>query len=114
MSGTLKRPLLGSFAWIAGENQYGEWFKELDPADRRMIGQDIKDVEFSWPMGMPLMRNLGDGLWEVRTTLLGRRIARIIFTVENDFLILLHEFIKKATATLNQDLDLARKRKGNG
>ena len=36
-----------------------EWLKGLDAADRRVIGEDIKDVEFSWPIGMPLVRFLG-------------------------------------------------------
>jgi len=43
----------------------GEWLKSLDAEDRRTIGEDIKDVEFAWPLGMPLVRSLGRGLWEV-------------------------------------------------
>ncbi len=47
----------------SGREPVREWLKDLDPEDRRIIGEDIKDVEFSWPIGMPLVRNLGDGLW---------------------------------------------------
>jgi hypothetical protein len=28
-----------------------EWLKGLDPEDRKVIGEDIKDVEFSWLIG---------------------------------------------------------------
>ena len=46
-----------------------EWLKALDLVDRKIIGEDIKDVEFSWPIGMPLVRPLGRELWEVRSNL---------------------------------------------
>jgi hypothetical protein len=36
--------------------------KRLPVADRRILGEDIKDVEYSWPIGMPLVRSLGHGL----------------------------------------------------
>ena len=52
-----------------------EWSRSLDAADRKIIGEDIKDVEFSWPIGMPLVRALGAGLWEVRSSLTQGRIA---------------------------------------
>jgi len=55
-----------------------EWLKALGPEDRKIIGEDIKDVEFSWPTGMPLVRSLGKGLWEVRSDLTQGRIARVV------------------------------------
>lgn len=58
-----------------------EWLKGLDLADRKVIGEDIKDVEFACPIGMPLLRSLGNGLWEVRSTLSRGRIARVLFCV---------------------------------
>ena len=61
-----------------------EWLKSLAAEDRRVLGEDIKDVEFSWPIGMPLVRSLGRELWEVRSSLSQGRIARVIFCVEND------------------------------
>ena len=99
----------------SGREPVREWLKGLGPEDRRIIGEDIKDVEFSWPIGMPLVRNLGDGLWEVRSSLTGGRIARVLFAVEHGAMVLLHGFIKKSQKTPKQDLDLARKRKkGSG
>ena len=63
--------------------------------DRRIVGEDIKDVEFAWPIGMPLCRPLSRGLWEVRSTLTQGRIARVLFCEHEGKMILLHAFIKK-------------------
>ena len=92
-----------------------EWLKKLETEDRKIIGEDIKDVEFAWPIGMPLVRSLGDGLWEVRSNLTSGKIARVIFTEEQGSMVLLHGFIKKTQKTPQQDLDLAlRRKKGTG
>ena len=88
-----------------------EWLKKLPQADRRVIGEDIKDVEFSWPIGMPLCRKLRHGLWEVRSDLSGGRIARVLFSAHSGRMVLLHGFIKKSQKTPATDLDLALKRK---
>ena len=84
-----------------------EWLKELDQADRKVIGEDIKDVEFSWPIGMPLCRNLGRGLWEIRSDLSHGRIARVLFCLHEGRMILLHGFIKKTQKTPAAAIDLA-------
>ncbi|MGH9533452.1 MAG: type II toxin-antitoxin system RelE/ParE family toxin [Terriglobales bacterium] len=98
-----------------GREPVREWLKGLDPADRRVIGEDIKDVEFSWPIGMPLARSLGRGIWEVRSSLPRGRIARVLFCVEQDGIVLLHGFMKKTQKTPPKDLDLAvRRGKGEG
>jgi phage-related protein len=86
------------------------WLKGLQEADRHILGYDIGVVEFGWPQGMPLCRPLGRGLWEVRTTLTGNRIARVMFCVTNGSMILLHGFIKKTQKTPQSELELARKR----
>lgn len=88
-----------------------EWLKSLDVDDRKIIGEDIKDVEFSWPIGMPLVRSLRRGLWEVRSNLPHGRIARVIFSVEKDCMVLLHGFMKKAQKTPQQEIELALKRR---
>lgn len=88
-----------------------EWLKGLAPEDRRIIREDIKDVEFSWSIGMPLVWSLGDGLWEVRSHLTGGKIARVIFAVEHGAMVLLHGFTKKTQKIPDQDLEMARKRK---
>ncbi len=83
----------------------------MAPEDRKIIGEDIKDVEFSWPTGMPLVRSLGKGLWEVRSDLTQGRIARVLFCVQHGRMVLLHGFIKKTQKTPDADLELALKRR---
>lgn len=85
-----------------------EWLKELAPADRKRIGEDIKDVEFSWPIGMPLCRSLGKGLWEVRSDLDRVRTARVLFCVHGARMVLLHGFVKKRTPAGDLDLAIVR------
>jgi phage-related protein len=60
---------------------------------------------------MPLCRTLGDGLWEVRSDLAGNRIARVLFSVQQGRILVLHGFIKKTRKTPDDDLALARKRR---
>lgn len=71
----------------------------------------MRTLEFGWPIGMPLCRALGNGLWEVRSSLPHGRIARVIFCVHDRHAVLLHGFIKKTQKTPKADLDLALRRK---
>ena len=87
-----------------------DWLKELDPEDRRAIGIDLLRVQDEWPLGMPVCRSLGKGLWEVRTRLPSNRTARVFFFVHEDRIGIVHGFIKKTRKTPEVDLDLARKR----
>jgi phage-related protein len=97
----------------AGGEPVREWLKALPSAeDRKRIGEDIKTVEFGWPIGMPVCRPLGDGIYEVRTILVHHRIARILFYIDKKGrMVLLHGFIKKTQKTPDEDLDLARSNK---
>ncbi len=88
-----------------------EWLRSLSQPDKLTIGEDVKTVQFGWPLGMPLVRKLEPGLWEIRSTL-PSGIARILFTLQGDALILLHGFIKKSQKTSLDDLRLARRRLG--
>ena len=92
-----------------GNEPVREWLKLLSREDKRIIGEDIKTVQFGWPLGMPVVRKIGPGLWEVRSRLVDR-IARVLFTVETSRMILLHGFIKKSDKTPLDDLNLARRR----
>lgn len=93
-----------------GRHPVREWLKQLGAEDRRSIGADIATVEYGWPIGMPTCRALGQGLWEVRSTLPRNRIARVIFALVRNEMVLLHGFIKKTQKTPAQDLELSRKR----
>lgn len=87
------------------------WLRSLDARDRNAIGLDLMRVQFRWPVGMPLCRAMSDGLWEVRTNLPSNRIARMLFCVTEDRIVVLHGFIKKTQKTPDQELSLARKRR---
>lgn len=93
----------------SGAEPVRAWLRELDIEDRKVVGDDIKTVELGWPLGMPLVRKMEADLWEVRIDL-RQRIARVLFTVVKDQMILLHGFIKKSQATPGPDLKLARTR----
>ncbi len=88
-----------------------EWLKELPREDKRQIGEDIKTAQLGWPLGMPLIRKIERDLWEVRTRL-AARIARVLFTVDGDHMILLHGFIKKSQEIPQNELKTARARLG--
>lgn len=93
----------------AGTEPVRNWLRELSAIDRKAIGEDIKTVQFGWPLGMPLVRKMEKDLWEVRVHLDGR-IARVLFTVSSGKIVLLHGFIKKSRATPQPDLKLAKDR----
>ena len=93
-----------------GNEPVREWLRGLDPFDRRTIGLDLMRVQFGWPIGMPLVRSLKDGLWEVRSSLPSQRIARLILCFHDGTLVVLHSFIKKTQKTPADDLSLAKRR----
>jgi phage-related protein len=87
-----------------------EWLRSLDRDDRRAIGLDLMRVQFGWPIGMPLVRSLKGGLWEVRSMLPSQRHARLILCFRADTLVVLHGFIKRTEKTPPHDLAVAAKR----
>lgn len=87
-----------------------DWLRGLPVEDRRAIGTDLATVQFGWPIGMPLCRSLGNGLWEVRSSLPSRRIARLLFFVEGERIGVVHGFIKKTQKTPAGELELAKRR----
>lgn len=106
---SLKKVPAVFFRTAGGREPVREWLRGLPLMDRKAIGDDIRAVEFGWPLGMPLVRSLGDGLHEVRTRLPSRRIARVIFFVgDRGALVLLHGFIKKTQKLPLADLSLAK------
>lgn len=93
----------------SGNEPVREWLLSLSKSDRARIGEDIKCVEFGWPVGMPTCRPMGGGLFEVRATL-KTRIARVLFCVHDEAMVLLHGFIKKTEQTPQSELDIAQNR----
>jgi phage-related protein len=88
-----------------------DWLRSLDERERNAVGLDLMRVQFRWPVGMPLCRAMGEGLWEVRTNLPSDRIARVLFCLAQNHIVVLHGFIKKTQKTPGEELALARKRK---
>ena len=94
---------------LNGNEPVRDWVKDLTLQDKKTIGEDIKTVQYGWPLGMPLVRKLEPDLWEVRSHI-SAGIARILFTVQVEHIVLLHGFVKKTIKTPVDDLLLARRR----
>ncbi len=99
------------FSTSAGNEPVRDWLKDLPEAERRAIGKDLLRAQWRWPVGMPLCRPMGSGLWEIRTDLPTKRTARVLLCIYRKHLVALHGLIKKTRITPDEDLELARKRK---
>jgi len=89
-----------------------DWLKSLVMEDRKRIGEGLKTVDFGWPIAMPVCRPLGDGIYELRTSLAQNRIARVLFYIDvRGRMVLLHGFIKKTQKTPGEDLELRKSNK---
>lgn len=112
-NGNMKR--LEAFFYVnaSGKEPVREWLRKLSPEDRKIIGADIRTVEYGWPIGMPVCRPISShrDLYEVRSDISSGRIARVLFIKYKGKMCLLHGFIKKSQATSKRDLDIADKRK---
>ena len=107
----VERPLRVVFFKLdTGNEPVRDWLKRLAKEDCKAIGADVLSVQYAWPVGKPLVDNLGDGIWEVRSRL-DNRIARTLFAVIDQEIVLLHGFIKKQQKTPQDELELAKKRK---
>jgi phage-related protein len=93
----------------SGAEPVRSWLKSLSIEERREVGNDIKTVQFGWPLGMPLVDHVDREIWEVRTRL-ATRLARVLFALEGSEMVLLPGFIKKERTTPKPDLNLARQR----
>jgi len=94
----------------AGNEPVRDWLKQRSPDEKKVIGEDIKAVEYSWPVGYPQVVKLDKDLWEIRSNLLNG-ISRVFFTVWEKYMVLLHSIIKKTQKTPQQDLETAKKRR---
>jgi phage-related protein len=97
------------FRTTKGNEPVRDWLKGLEKEQRRAIGEDVAYVQYKWPIGKPHVDHLRGAIWEIRSSL-GNRIARTLFAVAGNRMILLHGFIKKTQRTPNDDLELAEKR----
>jgi len=100
------------FKTDTGNEPVREWLLSLSQDEKKIIGEDIKTVQFGWPIGMPVARKVSKDLWEVRSSL-SNKIARVLFTVDGSKIILLHGFIKKTQKIPAKELDIAKRRLSN-
>jgi len=107
---TTPKILLVFYRTAGGKEPVREWLKEMDRTDRLEIGADLQRVQYRRPVGMPLCKALGGGLWEVRTNLSSRTTARVFICIHDGVLYALHGFIKKTRKTPDEELAIARKR----
>ena len=108
-AGKLPRLTVRFFRESTGSEPVRDWLKRLPIEEKREIGSDIKTVQFGWPIGMPVVDHIDGDVWEVRTRL-STRIARVLFVLEGNVMVLLHGFIKKERKTPKADLDIAKQR----
>jgi phage-related protein len=111
MSDFPPRKIVSAVFWseLNGKEPVRDWLKSLTKNQKKIIGEDIKTVEMGWPIGMPLVKNLGKGIWEIRSSFRGG-IARVLFKMYESQMVLLHGFIKKSQKTPKQDLEVALNR----
>ncbi len=106
----LDRPIRVVFFRLdSGREPVREWLKGLNRESRKSIGEDIKTLQFGWPVGMPLARKIGSDLWELRSHVTSG-IARTFFTVDRRKIVLLHGFVKKSQKTPSNELVIAKRR----
>jgi phage-related protein len=100
------------FKTATGNEPVREWLRsdDINAEDRKIIGEDIKTIQYGWPMGMPIVEKLESDLWIIRTNGLEKGISRVFFTIQDNIMVLLHGFIKKTQKLPRQDIELARKR----
>lgn len=97
------------FRLDSGREPVREWLKNLSRENRKSIGEDIKTLQFGWPVGMPLARKMSNDLWELRSSV-SSGIARTFFTIYQNRIILLHGFVKKSQKTPSNELATAKRR----
>jgi phage-related protein len=94
----------------SGREPVREWLKALRLEDSDVIEQDIKTAQYGWLVGMPAVRKLEPGLWDIRSHL-DHGIARVLFAVDGELMAMLHAFVKKSRPTPAHELRTARGRR---
>jgi len=97
------------FRLDSGREPVREWLLDMPAEHRKTIGEDIKTLQFGWPIGMPLARKMDDGLWELRSSI-SSGIARTFFTIFEQQIVLLHGFLKKTQKTPPKEISTAKRR----
>jgi phage-related protein len=99
------------YATAAGNEPVLEWLRSLTREERSVVGADLLTVQIGFPIGMPICRPLGDGLYEARSSLPTKKEARVVFFQDGRDLVVVGGFIKKSRTTPQAEIETARKRK---
>ena len=92
-----------------GRQPVREYILDLTKQDKKELGADIRSVQMGFPMGLPLVRKVVSGLWEIRS-MLKDGICRVFFTIAEHNIILLHAFTKKTKKIPLNELSIAKER----
>jgi phage-related protein len=113
MPGNQIRFAVRFFKTATGNEPDAEWFRSLDPAYKKIIGDDLRKIQYGFPQDLPrnLCKFLREGLFECRTDLPGHNIARVIFCVSGSEIFILNAFIKKTQKTPQHEIEVALDRK---
>jgi len=111
MDGLLTDELLDEAASAVPRSRQEGWFRHRSKLFYRVAPErELTAVRRGWPLGRPLVGSLKNGLWEVRSSLPSKRMARLILCFHDQVLVVLHGFIKKTQKTPADDLALAKRR----
>lgn len=110
----MKNPILEVYFYATDTSNepVRDWLRELTTEDKKIIGEDLKTIQYGWPIGMPLVKHIEGDIWEARSKLKDG-IARVCFVLDGRSMILIHGFKKNQQKTPKPDLDLARARVKN-
>ena len=97
------------FELESGNQPVKEFIKSLTKDNKKIIGADIRVVQNCFPVGLPLVRKLKSGLWEIRSDIKDG-ICRVFFTFIMKEIILLHGIVKKTQKTPQRDIYIAMER----
>ena len=97
------------FETESGNQPARDFIKGLAKDDKKAVGADIRVVQNSFPIGLPLVRKLKHGLWEIRSDVKDG-ISRVFFTFINEEIILLHGIVKKTQKTPLREIAVAIER----
>lgn len=99
------------YCTASGREAVREWLRGLSAEDRKVVGHDIRVVQWGWPLGRPQVAHLRGDLWEVRS-LAGNRELRVVFALSSGEMVLLHGFVKKTRTTPAEEIAVAERRWG--
>ena len=91
-----------------GECPVFEFLKTLPPKIKAKIDRDIGILkEFNIKLRVPLVKPLGDGIFELRTQTAGFGVRTLYFFFDGQKIILTNGFIKKTDKTPTKEIEKA-------